>query len=577
MNVLYCTSIRVFVVLDIFSEIRAKVSIVDFISSYVRLARKGRDWFGLCPFHSEKTPSFKVNDDSGRYYCFGCGASGDAVSFLSNYNHCDVMVAVEEIADRYGLDFCKKSFAQNKEQMSVTRVLELAQEFFHQQLYAHPEILDYVYKRGYNDEIIARFAIGYAPVDGSMRLRNILKSNDINEDLIAKSGLFSRDGLYFSGRLTFGLHSFNNKITGFGARALSSEGPKYLNSRESDVFHKSEVFFGYNVVRANRAKQLVIAEGYFDVLALHKAGFDGAMSVSGTCISESQILQCWKMCSSPIVCLDSDFAGIKATHRWCERIMPLLEPSRTFRFALLAKGHDPDSMMLGAMGESLQKSVENAKDILSWLWETSFMIYPTKSAEDRAKIISSIRKMINTVSNRDLRTCFEHELRSLISSTFFHNSRHHSKQAIQVVSNVMACEKREVIERILLLILIKRHNIYTYVEEYFALIAFKDENLQAFASKVLCDRDSLLHLTELERDFFAKIEQGVASHLSAVLDCKLRNDLVGCWLHLWNVLMLSNAGDAMAAARNGVCEEASQDSWERFKFLKNEMLNARMK
>lgn len=572
---LHYTGILVFVILDIFSEIREKVSIVDFISSYVRLTRKGRDWFGLCPFHSEKTPSFKVNDDIGRYYCFGCGASGDAVSFLTNYNHCDVMVAVEEIADRYGLDFSKKSF--KKETVSVTRVLELAQEFFHQQLYAYPEVLDYVHRRGYNDEMISRFAIGYAPADGAHNLRNILKKNDITEEMIAKSELFSRNGLYFAGRLTFGLHSFSNKITGFGARSLSSSGPKYINSRESDIFHKSEVFFGYNVVRANRAKQLVIAEGYFDVLALHKAGFDGAMSVSGTCISEAQIMQCWKMCPSPIICLDSDFAGIKATHRWCERIMPLLDPSHTFRFALLEKGHDPDSLMLGAKGRSLRHSVENAQNILSWLWETSFMIYPTKSAEDRAKIISSIRKMIHSVSNRDLRTCFEHELRSLISATFFRNNRYTYEKNVQSVYNVVAGEKKEIIEKILLLILIKRPNIYTYVEEYLALITFADENLQAFASKVIGREENLCNLTDVEKDYFEKIEQGVASHLSAVLNCKLRDDIIGCWLHLWNVLMLSNAGDAVSAARGSVCSEETQDSWERFKFLKHEMLKSRMK
>ncbi len=321
---------------EFIEDLRQRVPLSDVIGRRVKLVRKGRRHTGLCPFHSEKTPSFSVVDDDGFYHCFGCGVHGDAISFLRETDGLDFLEAVERLAEMAGVAV-PRSTPQDTQKMAQRKaaldILEVTTRFFQDAL-KHDDGRDaarYVQSRGLPEQIISTYRLGYAPRNG---LRAALAANGFNEDDMLAAGVIrrsDRDGSlfdYFRDRVMFPIENRQGKVIAFGARALGDAQPKYLNSSDGPTFAKKAVLYGWVQAREalRRNLPLVVAEGYMDVIAIHQSGLAAAVAPLGTALTEEQIGLLWKLHDEPILCFDGDAAGQRAQMRALERILPLLTP-----------------------------------------------------------------------------------------------------------------------------------------------------------------------------------------------------------------------------------------------------------
>ncbi len=366
-------------------ELRARIGLAALIGRRVRLQRKGREHQGLCPFHNEKTPSFTVNEDKGFYHCFGCGAHGDAISFVMETEGLSFPDAVERLAAEAGLEVPKPSpeaAAAAARQASLLEVVEAAAAAFEGAL-ASPEGREaraYLEDRGLRDETIAAFRLGYAP-EGRGFLAQRLGAEGISSEQMIEAGLAKRDegsGLlreYFFGRVTFPIADRRGRIVGFGGRRMGEGGPKYLNSPDGPLFHKGQLL--YNLGRAGAAlrkgeTRLLLVEGYMDVIALAQAGIAAAVAPLGTAVTEAQLESAWRLVDEPTLCLDGDEAGRRAASRLVERALPILKPGKSLGCVFLPEGEDPDSLLRKQGRQGLDGAFEREQPLAELVWQRAF-------------------------------------------------------------------------------------------------------------------------------------------------------------------------------------------------------------
>src|SRR3954449_5251933 len=321
-------------------ELRARVSLADLVGRRVRLVRRGREHSGLCPFHNEKTPSFYVVEDKGFFHCFGCGAHGDAIGFVMRADNLDFIEAVERLAGEGGIAVPAQT-AQERDraqrQKTLLEALAAAAAFYEAQLWGPEGVRarDYLTRRGLDAETIRLFRLGWAPGD-RQALRRAL-GGDFPEALLREAGLLRvPDGGnsaydYFRGRVMFPIGDRAGRIIAFGGRTLGDEQPKYLNSPDTPVFEKGKILYGWAAARAALGRDpdnaaVIVVEGYMDVIALHRAGFGGAVAPLGTALTETQLHELWRLALEPVLCFDGDDAGRRAALRALARALPLLQP-----------------------------------------------------------------------------------------------------------------------------------------------------------------------------------------------------------------------------------------------------------
>ncbi|MCR5608494.1 MAG: DNA primase [Lachnospiraceae bacterium] len=311
---------------DIIEEVRARNDIVDVISTYVNLKKSGSGYKGLCPFHNEKSPSFSVSPSKQYYHCFGCGVGGRVYTFLMQYENYTFTEALKYLADRAGIKLPEGEMTEEEKRKASLKqrmydMYKAAAVYYYYQLYNSPKGKDaykYLKDRQLSDDIIKKFGLGYSNVNGG--LFAYLKSKGFNDGVLMQSGLFSMDekrGAYdkFWNRVMFPIMDINNKVIGFGGRVMSDAKPKYLNSPETLLFDKSRNLFGMNIARSSRRKNLIICEGYMDVISLHQAGFDNAVASLGTALTGMQANLLKRFTDNILVTYDSDEAGRKAAMR----------------------------------------------------------------------------------------------------------------------------------------------------------------------------------------------------------------------------------------------------------------------
>ena len=281
---------------DMIEEVRTRNDIVDVISGYVKLQRKGSSYFGLCPFHNEKSPSFSVSPSKQMYYCFGCGAGGNVFTFLMEYENFTFPEAVKALADRAGMELPEMEYSEEAKQQrdlktAVLEVNKMAAKYYYCLLRAPQgaKAMEYLKKRELSDETMRRFGLGYAS-QYSDELYRYLKQQGVSDALMKESGLLSvneRQGMYdkFWNRVMFPIMDVNGKVIGFGGRVMGDAKPKYLNSPETIVFDKSRNLYGLHIARTARKKYLIVCEGYMDVISLHQAGFTNAVASLGTALT----------------------------------------------------------------------------------------------------------------------------------------------------------------------------------------------------------------------------------------------------------------------------------------------------
>ena len=281
---------------ELIEEIRMKNDIVDVISNYVRLQKKGSSYFGLCPFHNEKSPSFSVSRDKQMYYCFGCGAGGTVFTFLMEYENYSFLEAVQYLAERAGVELPKEEYSKEAKERSdlkatLLEINKIAAQYYYVQLKSERGAVayDYLTDRGLSEETIKSFGLGFA-TKYSNDLYNYLKRKGYSEELIRQAGLINIDeknGVYdkFWNRVMFPIMDANSRVIGFGGRVMGDAKPKYLNSPETAVFDKSRNLYGLNRARTSRKSYFLVCEGYMDVISLHQAGFTNAVASLGTALT----------------------------------------------------------------------------------------------------------------------------------------------------------------------------------------------------------------------------------------------------------------------------------------------------
>lgn len=398
-------------------DIRARISLVGLVGRRVQLKQKGRgDWWGVSPFTNEKTPSFHVVEDKGFFHCFSTGEHGDHFSWLMKTEGLQFPEAVERLAEEAGLEVPKASPQEREraeKRKSLYEVMGFAVAWYERQLRspAGREALAYLRGRGLSEETIARFSLGYAP-DDKATLKEEAEKAGIPLDSLIEVGVYRKGDAgrpaypLFRERVMFPIADARGRWIAFGGRFMGDAKAKgigkYINSPDTVLFDKSRTLFNLgearDAVRRDKA-DLLVAEGYMDVIALAQAGFDAAVAPLGTAVTEEQIALLWRTADEPVMCLDGDEAGGRAALRAAERAMPQLTPGKSLRFAFLPPGEDPDSLIARDGAAAMRAVIEAAKPLSQVLWESERDRAPYDTPERRADLESRLKTLAGAIEN----------------------------------------------------------------------------------------------------------------------------------------------------------------------------------
>lgn len=428
-------------------EIRAKVPISEIVGARVRFdpkksnAARG-DYWGCCPFHSEKTASFHCDDRRGTYHCFGCGASGDVFRFLTESDRLAFHEAVEVLAGKAGLPMPKPDAAaaqQEEARANLYDIMEMAARFFEKTLHesASAEAASaraYLQERQIGLAAQKQFRLGYAPA-GGQTLRSFLQQKNADKALLERSGLFAeaQDGGApydrFRSRIIFPIADIKGRVIAFGGRALSAQArAKYLNSPETELFHKGRIV--YNLAQARQAmrsgaaggreadRPLLVAEGYVDVVALAQAGIGEAVAPLGTALTEEQLGLLWRYCPQPILCFDGDKAGIQAAYRALDRALPLLTAGQSLQFMLLPEGQDPDDIIRQGGRRQFEALLADAAPLADILWQRETEGRSFSTPESRASLQKRLQDAAAVIKDSGLRYYYQRDMKERLWNYF---------------------------------------------------------------------------------------------------------------------------------------------------------------
>ena len=387
---------------DVIEEVREKNDIVDVISQYVSLKKKGSSYFGLCPFHNEKSPSFSVSREKQMYYCFGCGQGGNVYTFLMEYNRLSFVEALKELAQRAGVELPEgeqtpEERRQADERTTLKEMNKKAAVYFHYLLKSArgERAMAYLRGRGISDEMIRRFGLGYADIYRD-DLYQYLKKQGYSDHQMKESSLVTIDsakGSYdkFFNRVMFPIMDVNQRVIGFGGRVMGDGEPKYLNSRETILFDKGRNLYGLNYAKRTRESAIILCEGYMDVISLHQAGFTNAVAPLGTAFTPNQAMLLKRYTDEVILSFDSDGAGVKAALR----ALPILRENGLRGRVLSMKPYkDPDELIKNEGAEGYRKRLKESEAGRMFEMLTLYKQYDQKDPESRTECIRAIAKKL---------------------------------------------------------------------------------------------------------------------------------------------------------------------------------------
>lgn len=385
-------------------ELMSRVDIVDVIDSRLPLRKTGRDYVARCPFHEEKSPSFTVSPTKQFYHCFGCGAHGTALSFLMNHEHMEFGEAVRELAAKVGMEVPQSAShrSDSSSHQPLYFILEKAADFFRRQLRLHPQAVTYLKQRGLSGATAAEFAIGFAPAGWDNLIRELGKSES-DRALLMEAGLIVKkngDGYYdrFRNRIIFPIRDRRGRVIAFGGRVLDKEDtPKYLNSPETPVFHKSKELYGlYEAQKALRhIDKLIVVEGYMDVVALAQHDIRHAVATLGTATSSDHIERLFRLTPEVTFCFDGDRAGRDAARRALENLLPVMREGRDARFLFLPEGEDPDSLIRKEGKHHFEGRIAQSVSFSTFFYEVLSKQADISSIEGRARLVELARPWLS--------------------------------------------------------------------------------------------------------------------------------------------------------------------------------------
>jgi DNA primase len=425
-------------------DIRSRLTLSEVIGRRIPVQRAGRESKACCPFHKEKTPSFTINDDKQFYHCFGCGAHGDVIGFVMQHDNVSFIDAVETLAADAGLQMPKpdpQAAKKAEKQRGLNDLMDEATLWMQEQVTApqNNDVLEYLEGRGMDEDVRARFRIGYAPADGQA-LRKAMLQKGFNDSQMLEVNILkasTKGGdpyVFFRDRVMFPVSDRRGRVVAFGGRILPEhirpqtgdfKPPKYINTSDTPIFDKGRMLYAESMARqaAREGHSVLVTEGYMDVIACHKAGFKGAVAPMGTALTEEQILSLWSMIpegeKSPVLCFDGDKAGRAAADRACQRILPLLKPDQSVRFAFLPEGEDPDSMIRTQGAGAFKSHLQAALPLFDFIWASHTAGRQFETPEQRAGLEKTLNEDVAKIQDADIQRYYKQLVKTKISDTFF--------------------------------------------------------------------------------------------------------------------------------------------------------------
>ena len=416
---------------NLLEEVLRRTDIVQLVGKRVKLIRRGQQFWGCCPFHKEKSPSFKVENARRTYKCFGCGKGGDAFKWLMETEGLSFPESVERLAGEAGVELPKWSAedeAREEKKKSLYDVIEAACAFYEAQLReaAGRAARDYLASRGLNGEAAKRFRLGFAPSGHNALIEHLKTKNVTMDDMIAAGLARPSDGErgardFFFNRVTFPISDQRGRVIAFGARALEADAkPKYINTGETTLFSKGHLLYNFATARsaAIKAQSIIVAEGYMDVIALVRAGFEHAVAPLGTALTEDQLMLLWRTAPEPELAFDGDEAGLRAAHRAARLSLPLLRPGYSLRFVFLPSGEDPDSLIARQGAAAMKKLLDEALPLSKVLWRAETEGKDFSTPERRAGLERMLGEIVSLIGDTTIADYYKRDFDQLVFDTF---------------------------------------------------------------------------------------------------------------------------------------------------------------
>ncbi|MCW8330336.1 DNA primase [Photobacterium sp. SDRW27] len=399
-------------------DLIARHDIVDIVDARVKLKKQGKNFGACCPFHNEKTPSFSVSQEKQFYHCFGCGAHGNVLDFVMEFDRLEFVEAIEELSSQLGLEVPREqgsgggpSAPRSKEKLGLYEMMGQISQFYKSQLRTSESqiAVDYLKGRGLSGEVVQKFGIGFVPDQWDMVRTRFGRDAESQKSLVTAGMLIENDNgrRYdrFRGRVMFPIHDRRGRVIGFGGRVLGDGTPKYLNSPETPIFHKGRELYGlYEVLQAHREpEKLLVVEGYMDVVALAQFGVDYAVASLGTSTTGDHIQTMFRQTGTVVCCYDGDRAGRDAAWRAMEQALPYLTDGRQLKFMFLPDGEDPDTYIRQYGQEGFEQQVQSAMPLSEFMFTTLLQQVDTSSREGKAKLSTLAVPLIDKVPGGTLR------------------------------------------------------------------------------------------------------------------------------------------------------------------------------
>jgi DNA primase len=410
-------------------ELRLRTTLSTVIGRHTKLQKAGREWKACCPFHKEKTPSFTVNDEKGFYHCFGCGAHGDAIGYLTETRGLPFMDAVKELAEAAGMQVPApdpQARERQEKSASLRDVMEAAADWYVEQLQspAGAATRAYLEERGISPKTQRAFGLGFAPDDRG-KLEGALK--EFGRDKLLEAGLIAQPEEAgrepydrFRSRLMFPIRDQRGRVIAFSGRIIGDGKPKYLNSPDTPLFDKGRTIYNFDRASpaARDANRIIVVEGQMDVIALDQAGFSEAVAPLGTALTENQLTMLWRVDEAPILCFDGDAAGQKAAMRAVERALPAIQPERSLAFVSLPVGQDPDDIIRSGGADQLVKDFDAPLSLDVFLWRYEATRVNASSPTDRARLKRRLANLAGAIGDPAMRDEFGREFRQMFWDAF---------------------------------------------------------------------------------------------------------------------------------------------------------------
>jgi DNA primase len=423
-------------------ELRDRLSIVDVVERHVPVVRKGKSYWCCCPFHTEKTASMKLDEERQCYHCFGCGDHGDIISFTMKYNNVEFWEALVILADLAGIDLpseTKKTEKQKEKERKYSELLRIAEEEYHRRLFsrAGDDAMTYLLARGFSVEQIKKYKIGFAPDCNLLSEKFISEStqNLVMTGLVRTSENGSRYD-FFRNRIMFPIKNQRGETIAFSGRSLDGVGPKYVNSSDTEFFHKRQTLFGIDVAKSGiyRANRSIIVEGQIDAIKMQLAGYTETVAPLGSSLTVEHIETLCKVNRNIVLCFDGDVAGHKAAARAARLCLPFMRYSSDVRIVILPSCEDPDSILSADGGATVMaKLIKQAKPIVDFLWEDLVRSYNTREIMGRVNLKKAIRELVAQIQDKELKDDISAELNAKMLRRFYSKRevRAMAKQSLQ--------------------------------------------------------------------------------------------------------------------------------------------------